>query len=281
MKKEDSEEVILSMIKDCKPITEHMHNYLYREDINRLIDEIIPESIVEQAERLEKNSKKHETSLKRQLIELVYGTKDSTTIREKVIAKIAGMVGHVWAAKYFKDEGYSVENEVEIIDRKGKLLTASDIVLTSKDGKKKYVEVKTIKALISDEKDYPYGTLVEGQRIPRELYMDLKKSSPESNAVETGEKAQRQLERTKKYIDEIGEKNASVSLCIYEEVTISDDVRRGIEEYGDIIILPLSINKIFDYASVLVDTILYKGRYILNPPKGEQERKIHIPEIDI
>lgn len=276
-----SEDVIMSLIKNGNPITDDMRDKLYLDDINRLLDTIIPKSIMEQAERLEKDSNKSETGLKRQMIKLIYGTKDTTTVREKIISKIAGIVGHVWAAKYFKDEGYDVENEVDIVDKNGKKITASDIVLTSKDGTKKYVEIKTIKALISNQDDYPYGTLVEGKQIPRELYTDLKRSSLESIAVETGEKAQKQLKLTKKYLDEIGEKNASVSLCIYDGVTISDDVKQGIKGAGDIIILPLNIDKIFEYSSLLVDTILYKGRNILNPPKGEQKRDICIPDLDI
>ncbi len=282
-----SKDVIVSMIKDGNQITNDMHDSLYMDDINKLLDTIIPKSIIEQAERLEKESKKPELGLKRQLIKLIYGkidktTKETTTsIREKVISKVAGIVGHIWAAKYFKDEGYNVENEIDIIDKNGERLTASDIVLTAKDGTKKYVEIKTIKALISNEEDYPYGTLIEGQQIPRELYTDIKRSSLEHVAVETAEKAQKQLKRTNKFLEEIGDKNASASLCIYDGVTISDDVKQSIEREGDIIILPLNIDKIFEYSSLLVDTILYKGRNILNPPKGEQERDIHIPDLDI
>ena len=276
------EETIISMLEDGNQITEDMQGKLSLDEVNRLVDTLIPRSIIEQAEREEKESKKPETGFKRLLVRLIYNrAKDPATTREKLISKAAGMVGHLWAARYFKDEGYDVENEVNLSDKQGKLLTASDIILTSSDGTKRYIEVKTIKALISDPKDYPYGTLSEGQPIPRELYADLDRGSIIDFAVETGAKAQSQVSRTRKYLDEKGDKSSSVSLCVFEGCKISDDVRKGVEESADIIVLPLHIDKIFEYCSLLVDTVLYKGRNILNPVRGVPERHVDIPDLDI
>ena len=162
------------------------------------------------------------------------------------------------------------------------MTTASDIVLTSSEGEKTYIELKTIKAIISDVKDYPYGEVVEGQSIPREKYVDLKRSELPEIAVETGEKVPEQLQKTREYLDRIGNnENTKVKLCVFKGVTISEDIKEKVEQYDGIIELPIEIEKVFEYCNELVDVFLYKGRNMLYPPKGEVGRNVEIPEIEL
>lgn len=272
---------VYSAIKNGSPITNEMLEIMKQEELEEFISSAIPLRIFEQAKRLNEKSKKGDSDLKKQFLQLIYSKQDTTAIRERLISKVAGIVGHVWAAKYFEEKkGFEVDNEVDLYDDKGKNITASDIVLT-KDGGKTYVEIKTIKALIGDEKDYPNERLINGQRIPRELYADIKRDPLQSIAVETGNKAGEQVRKTREYLDRKGEINSETALCIYQGVTMSPDIREKIEKNGKIIVLPLDVNKIFEYSSDLVDTIMYKGRNILHPIKGSEERNITIPDLEL
>lgn len=271
-KNEFTEEQIKSMIENGSPLTDDMIEILESNRIREFISKTIPVPIKEQAEKMN-------VDIEGQFLNLIFCKQDITTIRERLISKVAGIAGNVMANRYFENKGYKVENEVPILNAKDKMTTASDIVLTSQDGEKTYIELKTIKAIISDTKDYPSQPVVDGEAIPREKYIDLKRTELPDIAVETGEKVPEQLRKTREYLDRQGE-NAKVKLCVFKGTTISPDIREKVEQYDGIIELPIEIDKIFEYCNTLVDAFMYKGRYMLHPPKGEQEKDVSIPDIN-
>ena len=275
-----TEDDVYSAIRNGSPITSEMREIMKQREIEEFISSVIPARIFRLSEEQHKKTKKPDADLKSKFLQLIYSKEDTASMRERLISTMAGMVGHVWAAKYFEEkQGYDVENEFEIHDKKGHLITASDMVLT-KNGHKTYVEMKTIKALISDERDYPTGEIVSGERIPREKY-EVKRDPLERIAVKTGQKAGEQVQKTREYLDEKGDTDSETALCIYQGVTMSESIRENVEKNGRIIVLPLEVDRIFEYASDLVDTIMYKGRNILYPIKGQEERTVITPDLEL
>lgn len=280
MKKNDSKlgrEQIKSIVTNGGTLTEDMIITLDEERIKEMISDIIPKSIIEQATKMNVDLKQH-------FLTLILTTKDTMAIREKLISTVAGIVGTVWANKYFERNGYKIENEVPVLDSKGKEITASDIVTTSQGGKRTFIELKTIKAIITNENEYP-KTEVEtekdsdflrtGSTVSRENFVDLKKSTLPEIAVKTGTKVVEQLKKTRDYIDrESKSNNTGVKLCVYRGTKISPEILEQIEQYGEIFELPLDVNKIFEYSTSLVGVIMHRGRNALFPVKGENTSKI-------
>ena len=110
--------------------------------------------------------------------------------------------------------------------------------------------------------------------ISRENFVDLNKSTLPEIAVKTGTKVIEQLKKTREYIDRINEQDGTttgVKLCVYKGTKISPEILKKITQYGEIIELPLDVDKIFDYSTSLVGVLMHRGRNALYPVKGEIE----------
>ena len=271
-----TESQILSMIENGSPLNHEMVEILDKKRIKELITTCIPQSIIDQA-------KKMNVDLVEKFASLIFTYQNTMTLRERLISTVAGIVGNVWANKYFERNGYSVENEVPILNEKGIKVTASDIVLTSKSTGIDFIELKTILAILSDANDYPFrpvemvedsDMLKSGSTISRENFVDLKRDTLPEIAVQTGEKVLEQLRKTREYIDRLpGDTERRVRLCVYRGTKISPDIKEKIQQYGDIIELPLDVDEIFNYSNMLVASIIHNGRNSIYPPKGEPSQR--------
>ncbi len=246
--------------------------------IAKLIAETIPEEIMDQAIKSSFN-------LEKCLMSLVFDHHDTWFQREGINSTVRGVVGNVLANRYFTSRGYTVENEVPIYDRRHKKISASDIVLTSPQQHKTFIELKTTKAIILDEKDYPFDddySFGFGEYIPRELIVfDHEYSLPKLSAL-CGIKAVEQLRRTREYINLNNmEDTADVKLCVFEGTFISDDAMQELSKYGEVIRIPKKLETIFDYSNLLVEKIMTEGREIIQPTKGREPKIISIPELEL
>ena len=109
--KEFTEEQIKSMIENGATLTDDMIEILDANKIRDFVSKNIPEVLKEQAAKLNAN-------IVEDFVNLIFCKKDITTIRERLISKVAGMMGNVLANEYFKKNGYEVENEVPIFNSK-------------------------------------------------------------------------------------------------------------------------------------------------------------------
>lgn len=267
---------IIKQIKHGTPLTKPMIEILNEESLIKFIKDSIPISILNQAEMSGKN-------IVTDIYRLIVGDKKYAHLRERTIGNLAGLVGHVWANNYFKRKGYEVDNEVVLYDRTtGEKLTSTDIVLTDSSGRQVFIELKTafkigidgdeVPASNDDKKTKEYFR--PGRIIPRASMQDVRKETIIESTTLTGNKAIRQLKANTKYIiDKEDDIDRRVALCVYKGVEIYPKAREKISELGEIIELPLNIYKLYAYCFNLVGSLVYYGRNLTNPPRGQRGRK--------
>ena len=274
------ENVLKAADKDA-PITREMIQEYKEKEVKSMIESIIPEALMEEAKALN-------TDLVQLFWELIIATRDTESVKRSLVSKLNGMVGNIWANNYFDRHGYKVNNEVPILDKTGKKVTASDIVLTDQDGTVDYIELKTTPAIIDSQEDYPITVpskedpldekFYVGETLPREYYELSKDPRPLSQiAFETGKKLITQLTKTKDYVDRINAENgtnSSVKLCVFKGTTISPSLVDQISNYGEIIELPLSFDKILEFSSSLVAVTMHRGRNMLFPVKNQDTTQV-------
>ncbi len=267
---------IIKQIKHGTPLTKRMLEVLNEEALMTFIKDSIPISILNQAEMSDKN-------IVTDIYRLIVGDKKYAHLRERTIGNLAGLVGHVWANNYFKRKGYEVDNEVTLYDRTtGEKLTSTDIVLTDLSGRQVFIELKTAFRIGIDGDDVPASNddkktkeyFRPGRIIPRGSMQDVRKETIIESTTSTGNKALKQLKANTKYI--IGKEDdvdRRVALCVYEGTMIYPKAREQISELGEIIELPLNIYKLYAYCFNLIGSIVYYGRNLTNPPRGQRGKK--------
>lgn len=87
-----------------------------------------------------------------------------------VVSKnLLGVYGNYLATNYYKGLGYKTENEYEVCDKNGKLVTKADIYFMDKDGKKNFCEVKTTPQIIDNIRNYvDDSNLLKGSFIDKD-----------------------------------------------------------------------------------------------------------------
>lgn len=270
---------IISITKhsNISPLPRQFLIALGQESMGNEVVDMIPDEIIEQATKMH-------IDLRQLFLRLIYSTDNTMVYRESLISDIVGIVGTVCANTYFSKKGYKVENEVPIFNFKGKKVTDSDIVLTSPHGHKICVEVKTVKAIINSISEYPTekvkimpnsDSLKVGTFLSKENFMLSKcTNSSHDSALQTGEKVIHQLKITRDYLNASNKSNDEVRLCIFKGTVLSKEIEQQLKQYGQIIVLPIDINKIFDFSISLVGSIMHRLRNIAFSVKGEKTDKI-------
>lgn len=279
---------IIKQIKHGTPVTKRMIEVLNEEALITFIKDSIPASVLKQAEMSEKD-------IVHDIYRLIVGVDHYAHLRERAIGNLAGVVGHVWANKYFKRKGYKVANEVPLYDSStGKKLANTDIVLTDSKGRQVFIELKTAFKLGVDGDTIPTTNndriireyFRPGGIIPRALMQSVRKETMQEVTTSTGNSALRQLKANTKYIvDKDDDIDRRVALCVYKGVEIYPKAREKISEFGEIIELPLNIYKLYAYCFNLVGSLIYYGRNMTNPPRGQRgrtfEERYDVDRIDL
>ena len=279
---------IIKQIKHGTPLTNRMIEVLNEESLITFINDSIPTSVLKQAEMSKKD-------IVHDIYRLIVGVDQYAHLRERAVGNLAGVVGHVWANKYFKRQGYKVANEVSLYDSStGEKLADTDIVLTDSIGRQVFIELKTafklgvdgdtILSTNNDKKIKEY--LKPGGIIPRALMQSVRKETMLEVTTSTGNNALRQLKANTKYIlDKDDDIDRRVALCVYKGVEIYPKAREKISEFGEIIELPLNIYKLYAYCFNLVGSLIYYGRNMTNPPRGQRgrtfEERYDVEKIDL
>ena len=263
-----------------------------QEEVKTMIRQMVPQSIIEQAKLME-------TDIEGLLFNLVQERESGLYAfnRERTVSILAGIVGNALAKKHFESKGCKVEEEVDILAKDGKhKKTSTDLVVTDKDGNITLIEVKTIPALITTPEEFPEKpfeipdsviedpaegeedkaqALMPGIVLPRRSitvnnFKGEERSLPDI-AVSTGKKAEKQVGINREYADSkeaVDGKKRNVALCVFEGIKISPEIEEAITAQADIIRLPISVDRIFDYCYDLIGAVVYQGRNIMHPSKG-------------
>ena len=65
-----------------------------------------------------------------------------------------------------------------------------------------------------------------------------------------------------------------MKLCVFKGTTISPSLVDQISNYGEIIELPLSFDKILEFSSSLVAVTMHRGRNMLFPVKNQDTTQV-------
>lgn len=247
--------------------------------VSNFIRNSVPKEIMQQATKSHLNFEKI-------FMRLIFGREDTWFQREGTNALVRGVVGNVCANRYLASQEYQVKNEVPIYDIQHKKVSASDIVLTShRPFRQTFLELKTTKAIILNEKDYPFEqdySFGFGEYIPSELMVfDHERSLPQL-AVNSGQKALQQLKKTRDHIA-LYERNGTseAKLCVFKGTFLSDEFLRELYNYNGLITIPIDVERIFDYSSLLVEKIMTEGREMIQPTKGREPKIIEMPDLEL
>ncbi len=272
-----TEEQVLSVLSHGGTITDGMADSLSIPRLKEMLQRFIPESVFLQAKKMNVN-------LNREFLKLIFGRENFAELRENLICTSAGVVGTVLANQYYKKLGYIVENEIPIFDQNGQKVSSADIKLTAPNGDETYIELKTSRGVISNYEDYPPSVhpddtskpLIPGVTVfPRESF-EVRTFTLNNIAMSTGEKAIEQIIKYKQFVDTLNDgKKRLVKLGVFEGTSFSKDIRKSIKKHASIEVIPIDVNKIFDYCTTLVVGTINEGRNMIRPPKGVLTKDVY------